>query len=66
MKVYSQQIDIKWDRPEPFALAVQQTQDGDRIAADQAETQKASEQAERNQRGLELENYMLAKYPNVI
>ena len=41
------QIEVKFDQPEPFALAVQETQDGERIAltkkkreADRAESEK--------------------------
>lgn len=42
----SQQLDIRWTEPEAFALVVQQTSDGDRIAAERTESvanQQASE-----------------------
>lgn len=41
MKVKAKQMEVKWDMPEPFALATQITLDGDRIAREKQESEKS-------------------------
>ena len=47
MKPKRQQIEIRWDKPEPFALVPQSSLDGDRVATErrQRETDKARSEA---------------------
>lgn len=37
MKHKAPQLEVKWDKPEPFTLVVQQTTDGERVAKEQAQ-----------------------------
>jgi hypothetical protein len=49
MKHKSRQIDIHWAEPEAFALMVQTSPDGDRIATEQAQSEANKEEAEKQQ-----------------
>lgn len=43
------QLDIKWDKPEAFALTVQSTTDGDRVAQEKAQLEADKQHAEKQQ-----------------
>ena len=45
----SQQIEVSWDAPEAFQLLVQTAVDGDKIAAQQAQSQTDKQHAEKQQ-----------------
>jgi hypothetical protein len=40
------QLDIAWDKPEPFALAIQTSTDGDRVARQKAQAATNRQAAE--------------------
>lgn len=46
------QIDITFDKPEPFALKVQQTKDGDRITREAQQRQADKAESEKHQQPL--------------
>ena len=46
------QVEIKFDAPESFRLVVQQSTDGDRIAAEQAQSQINQTESEKLQQTL--------------
>jgi hypothetical protein len=48
-KSKSKQIDIQWAEPESFALAFQQTTDGERMVREQAQSQADQQHAEQQQ-----------------
>lgn len=48
----SQQMEVQWAEPEPFALAIQSAQDGDRIAAKKKQSQADKQEAEKQQTAL--------------
>ena len=43
------QLDIHWEEPEAFALVVQTTQDGDRIATERTASEANKQAAEQQQ-----------------
>lgn len=49
MKHRTPQPDFAWDRPEPFALAVETATDGDRIAAAKKKQEADRKEAETKQ-----------------
>lgn len=48
-KHIAKQIEVKWEQPEAFALKVEQAQDGERIASENARIIKLKEAAEKQQ-----------------
>ncbi len=46
------QLEVKWDKPEPFALVVQQTTDGDRVTREQAQREADKQHSEKQQQEL--------------
>jgi hypothetical protein len=49
VKHKSQQLDIQWSEPEAFALMVQTTKAGDRIAAEKAQSEADQTESEKFQ-----------------
>lgn len=45
----AKQVEITFDKPEPFKLEVQQTTDGDRVARQAAQTDADKQHAEQQQ-----------------
>ncbi len=49
MKHKAPQVPIKWDKPEPFALVVETTLDGERLAKEKAKQQQDRKESEAKQ-----------------
>jgi len=48
-KTKAKQLEIQWSMPEPFALAIQHTLDGDRVAAEDQQKQADRKEADKKQ-----------------
>jgi hypothetical protein len=62
----SPQIEINWGEPEPFALIIQTAQDGDRIAAREAQFQADQQAAEKQQADLPNLEYTCNSTPKTL
>jgi hypothetical protein len=52
MKHKAKQLEVQWGMPEAFALAIQVTLDGERIAREQQQQEADRKKAEKQQRDL--------------
>ena len=57
------QLEISWDAPEPFALAIKHTLDGERIAKEKAQSEADKAESEKKQTTF-TKNIMVVADPN--
>jgi hypothetical protein len=48
------QLEVQWDKPEPFKLHVEQTTDGDRITREASQQQADRNESAKNQTRIQL------------
>ena len=53
------QIEIAWDKPEPFALQIESAQDGDRITKEQAQREADRAESDKKQTTMKIVSILL-------